>query len=52
MVSCLLPLVSLWPSRALLERSSESEDCLRLRVGGGEESCSDSGKMTAEATAL
>lgn len=52
MVSCLFPLLSLWPSRALFERSSEKEDCLRLRVGGGEGGCSESGRITAEATAL
>ena len=52
MVSGLLPLVSLWPNLGLFERSSENDDCLRLRVAGGEGDCSDSGRMTAEATAL
>ena len=51
-MSGLLPLVSFWPSRGLLERSSENEDCLRLRFVGGDGGCSDSGKMTAEATTL
>lgn len=39
-------------SRGFFERSSENEDCLRLRVAGGEGGCSDSGRMTAEATDL
>lgn len=52
MLSGLLPFVSLWPSRGLFERSSENEDCLRLRAAGGEGGCSDSGRMTAEATVL
>lgn len=52
MVSVPFPRASLWPSRGLFERSPENEDCLRLRVAGGEGGCSDSGKMTAEATAL
>ena len=52
MVSGLLPLTSLWPNLGLFERSSENDDCLRLRVAGGEGDCSDSGRMTAEATAL
>ena len=52
MVSALLSLLSSWPIRGLFERLSENEDCLRLRVVGGDRGCSDSGKMTAEATAL
>lgn len=52
MVSGLIPLVPSWPSRGLFELSSENEDCLRLRVAGGEGGSSDSGKMTAEATTL
>lgn len=52
MVSALLSLLSSWPIRGLFERLSENEDCLRLRVVGGDEGCSDSGRMTAEATAL
>ena len=52
MVLSLLPLLSLWPSLGLFDRSSENEDCLRLRVGGGEGGSSDSGNITAEATAL
>ena len=47
-----LPLFSWWLSRGLFERSSENEGCLRLRAAGGEGDCSDSGRMTAEATAL
>ena len=52
MVSGSLPLVSLWPSLGRFDRSLEKEDCLRLRVAGGEGDCSDSGRMTAEARAL
>ena len=52
MVLGLLPLLSLWPTLGLFDRSSENEDCLRLRVAGGEGGCSDSGSITAEATAL
>ena len=52
MVLGLLPLLSLWPSLGLFDRSSENEDCLLLRVAGGEGGCSDSGSTTAEATAL
>ena len=52
MVLGLLPLVSLWPSRGLFDPSSENKDCLRLRFAGGEVGCSDSGSITAEATAL
>ena len=52
MVLGLLPLLSLWPSLGLFDRSSEKEDCLRLRLAGGEGGCSDSGSITAEATAL
>ena len=51
MVLGLLPLLSLWPSLGLFDRSSEKEDCLRLRFAGGK-GCSDSGSITAEATAL
>lgn len=52
MVSGAFPLVSLGLSLGLLDRSSEKEDCLRLRAAGGEGGCSDSGRMTAEATTL
>ena len=48
----MLPLVSSWSNRGLLERSSENEDCLRFRDAGGEWACSGSGRMTAEATVL
>ena len=48
----LFPLLSFWPSLGLFDRSSEKEDCLRLRLANGEGDCSDSGTMTAEATAL
>ena len=48
----MLPLMSLWSNRGLLERSSKTEDCLRFRDAGGERACSGSGRMTAEATVL
>ena len=48
----MLPLVSSWSNRGLLDRSSENEDCLRFRDAGGEWACSVSGRMTAEATVL
>ena len=48
----MLPLLSSWSNRGLLERSSANEDCLRFRDAGGEWACSGSGRMTAEATVL